>query len=311
MNQTPYLIAILFTFMLAGPVTRTVHASDGVPTTTELENATYSGVEDGPVTLSNGYWEGEPYVEGGAARPRVGPVKDASFMDDLDGDGQQEAAVILWQSAAGTGSNTYIAVMSKQNGGVNNVSTVLIGDRVKLRSGKIVDGKIILEVLQAGENDAMCCPSLLATRTWSLEGNQLVEGEMEKTGELSLAVLEGTGWKLTHMDRGQAVAEGAEVTLEFVGDRIAGKSACNQYSASIKDGESAGDIHIGQLMSTMMACPGELMNIEREYLDALSHTTNFSFYTGKLSLSGMNKDGKPFTMLFARDETQNVAILTK
>ena len=72
----------------------------------------------------------------------------------------QEAVVILWRNSGGTGSNTYVVVMARQNDEVRNIGTALIGDRVKLRSGKIADGHIIIEVLQAGENDAMCCPTM-------------------------------------------------------------------------------------------------------------------------------------------------------
>jgi len=223
--------------------------------------------------------------------------------------------------------------MTRQNGEIKNISSALIGDRVKLRSGQIADGKVILEVLQAGENDGMCCPTMLATRTWSLQGGQLKEGEIEVTGKLSvaalegtewvlthmnrdqpkedeievtgklsMAVLEGTEWVLTHMNRDQPVPEGAEVTLAFADGRIAGKSACNRYSADIQEGENAGNIKIGQSMSTMMACPNELMKVEREYLDALSQVTSFSFHAGSLALNGQKKDGTPFSMLFSRAE---------
>ena len=94
--------------------------------------------------------------------------------------------------------------------------------------------------------------------------------------------------------------EDAEVTLAFVDDRIAGKSACNRYSATIKNGENVGEIKVGQSISTRMACPNELMIIEQEYLRALTQTSNFSFMNGKLTFSGQNKDGESFTMLFDR-----------
>jgi heat shock protein HslJ len=167
---------------------------------------------------------------------------------------------------------------------------------------KIDDEKIILEVLQAGENDAMCCPTMLATRTWSLQGGQLKEDEIEVTGQLSLSVLEGTEWVLARMSREETVMDGAEVTLAFIDGRITGKSACNRYSADIEEGDNAGDIKIGQSMSTMMACPDELMKVEREYLDVLSQVTSFSFHAGSLALNGQKKDGTPFSMLFSRAE---------
>jgi len=295
-------IAILLILMATAMVAQANPTSSGAPTLTELRNTTYTGTEEGPVSLSNGHWEGNPYVEGGASRPTAGLVDNVYYTGDLDGDGAEEAIVILWRSGGGTGENTYVMVMARQNGEIKSTGAALIGDRVKLRSGKIDDGRIILEVLQAGENDAMCCPSMLATRTWSLQGGQLKEDEIEVTGKLSLATLEGTEWVLTHMNREETLMAGAEVTLAFADGRIAGKSACNRYSAGIEEGENAGNIKIGQSMGTKMACPNELMKVEREYLDALSQVTNFSFHAGSLALNGQKKDGTPFSMLFSRAE---------
>ncbi len=119
-----------------------------------------------------------PYVEGGASRPSVGLLEDIQFSGDLNGDEQDETVAILWQNAGGTGSNIYLAVMSNRDGSLGNIATALIGDRVKLRAGTIVSGEVILDVLQAGDNDAMCCPTQLATRTWSLQENQLKESDL-------------------------------------------------------------------------------------------------------------------------------------
>ena len=203
MKKTSFQIfAILPILMATAMVAQANPTSSGAPTLAELRNATYTGTEEGPVSLSQGRWEGEPYVEGGASRPTAGLVDNVYYTGDLDGDGTLEAVVILWRSGGGTGENTYVMVMARKNGEIKNINSALIGDRVKLRSGKIADGKIILEVLQVGENDAMCCPTMLATRTWSLQGNQLVEGEIEVTGKLSLTALEGTEWILTRMSCG-------------------------------------------------------------------------------------------------------------
>jgi heat shock protein HslJ len=46
-----------------------------------------------------------------------------------------------------------------------------------------------------------------------------------------------------------------------------------------------------------MACPGELMDLEHEYLDALSRVTGFSFLAGKLVLN-WEKDGTWSVMMF-------------
>ena len=288
----------IFITMISVLTTQTGITGDANPIVTGLGNATYTGIEDLPLTLSNGHWEGPPYVEDGASRPRAGLLKDIYFSGDLDADGQEEIVAILWQSAGGTGSNTYIAVMKPENEGFENISTTLIGDRVKLRGGKIDSGQIYLEVLQAGEGDPMCCPTQLATRSWSLNDTKLEENVMEVTGKLSPDALNGSEWLLTRIDNGQPLAEDTVVTLSFEAGRISGKSACNRYSASITEGENPGDILIGPTMGTRMACPDHLMEMESLYLASLAQVTRFSFNSGNLVLIGQEQDGVSISMFF-------------
>lgn len=291
-------LIFLFAGLSCALVTQAGFTNEDGSLINDLGNATYSGIEDQAVTLVDGRWEGQPYAEGGASRPSVGLLRDMYFTGDLDADGQEETVVILWQSSGGTGSNVYIAAMKPENGGYQNISTALLGDRVKLRSGKLDSGRIVLEVLQAGESDPMCCPTQLATRSWSLEGTQLTEGKMEVTGKLSLSILEGSDWLLTHINRQEPLPDDAEVTLSFGAGQISGTSACNRYSAGIEEGDMPGDILIGPAMGTRMACPEPLMEVESLYLKALAQVTSFSFFSGSLAMNGRDEDGKPFSLLF-------------
>ena len=274
-------------------------AGEGAPTAAELANATYTGIEERPVTLVEGRWEGEPYEEGGASRPSAELVEDFALAGDLNDDGSKEAVVLVWQNSGGSGTFSYLAVVGRNDGGVKNLGTAEIGDRVKLRRGRIENDTIILDVLQHNEGDAACCPTQLATRTWSMIDGQLVEGELKITGTLSLDTLVGTKWILTHLTRNDPLNEGAEVTLVFGEGQISGKSACNRYSAGVEQGEAPADLKIGSATGTRMACPGELMDLEHKYLDALTHVTGFSFLAGKLELTWEN-DGNCSTMLFTR-----------
>lgn len=176
---------VVLASLLTISVFQTGQACGGTPILSELENADYTGLQVGNISLSNGKWEGLPYVEGGAARPRAGLLKDFLLSADLNGNGNQESIVVLWENSGGTGSYSYVAVMTRHNSKIKNIGTTLIGDRVKIRNGKIENGEILLEVLQAGEDDAMCCPTMLATRSWSMENGKLEEGKMEVTGKLS------------------------------------------------------------------------------------------------------------------------------
>ncbi len=297
-NYQVWIIVTSFIIIFSVFIAQSAFACETGKSMAGLENATYAGIEEQPVTLSQGRWEGPPYTEGGASRPTVGLVKDVLFTGDLDADGDKELVVMLWQSASGTGSNIYIAVMKPLANGYQNIATALLGDRVKLRGGRIDSGRIILDLLQAGGDDPMCCPTELAERSWSLKDGHLEENEMQVTGKLSLAVLEGSNWRLTRFNLNQPVLEDAEVTLAFDADRISGKSACNSYSAEIRDGDRPGDIVIGQAASTRMACPDRLMEIEMRYLQALASVTGFSFHACKLELNGQTLEGTPFSMLF-------------
>jgi len=288
--------------VLCALVAQIAFAADGGDPMAGLRDATYSGIEDQPVTLSQGRWEGSPYVEGGAARPVVGLVDDFLLQGDLDADGRTELVVMLWQSAGGTGSNVYIAVMKPENGAYVNISTALIGDRVKLRGGRIDAGRIVLDVLQAGADDAMCCPTELAERTWSLDDGQLGEHPVQVSGTLSVAALEGSHWRMTHLGLVQPLPQHMEITLSFEGGRISGNGACNRYSAEVRDGERPGDIVIGPAMVTRKACPEPVMETEMQYLDALSLVTAFSFQVGSLALNGQTADGTPFSMLFTASD---------
>ncbi len=288
LSLTGMLLALSPQFCLAG---------DEAPTATELTNATYTGIEEGPITLVEGIWQGEPYEEGGASRPSAGLVEGFSLVGDLNGDDSNEAAVLIWQSSGGSGTFSYLAVMGRSDDEVKNLGTAEIGDRVKLRSGRIDDGSIILDVLQQGEGDAACCPTQLATRAWSMVDGQLLEGEVEITGTLSLDILAGTEWVLTHLNRDELLSGEAQVTLVFGEGHISGNSACNRYSASVEQGEAPADLKIGLAMGTRMACPDELMEREQKYLDALAHVTGFSFLAGKLALN-WNQDDVWSTMLF-------------
>ena len=97
---------------LGGPVAIiTDNDQGGAPSVEELAVATYEGITEEPITLIDGRWEGEPYVEGGASRPSVGLIDHFVLNGDLNGDGRAEAAALLWSSSGGSGTRLYLAVV--------------------------------------------------------------------------------------------------------------------------------------------------------------------------------------------------------
>ena len=129
---------------------------------------------------------------------------DFLLQGDLDGDGTDESVALLWTSTGGSGTFDYLAALDRAaDGSVVNRATAALGDRVRLRGAGIEDGRIVLDLVQAGPDDAACCPGEKIRRTYQLEGESLAERGAEQQGRLSLADLAGE-WQLTYFARGEA-----------------------------------------------------------------------------------------------------------
>lgn len=278
-----------------------VDSPAGAPTLEELRRATYHGLEDldGPVTLADGGWEGEPFAPGAASRPTVSLAPGFRVTGDLDGDGADEAVVVLAQSSGGSGTFNSLAVVQRTAAGLENVATTALGDRVDIRSARIEGGKLLVSVVRAGENDPMCCPGELADLGWTLSGSRLEPVEDSgPTGRLSLDTLAGTEWVLRTWDIDESAPGDPEVTLTYEDGRLAGTSGCNRYFAPATAGDLPGDLSLGPAAGTMMACPEPQGAVEQRFLKQLGAATKFGFWLGLLQVTYEKGDGAIGMMLF-------------
>jgi len=283
-----------------GDATTTSTENSGAPSVAELADATYAGIAEDPVTLIDGRWEGAPYVEGGVSRPSVGLLENGTMTGDLDGDGTDEMAALLWESSGGSGTRLYLAVMDRREGDIKNVGTVLIGDRVQVRKGSI-DGKlIVLSVVRAGPEDAACCPTETALVSWEFDGNGLNPVEDRVTGTLSLTDLEGTEWVLLELGRQTTPPDGVTVTFVVRDERASGHSGCNTYFAGVS-GPTPGELHFNGMGATRAACAEPTMEFERQYLKILATAATYDFLAGHLVLTCQTGDG-PIALRFAAHE---------
>lgn len=267
-----------------------------------LKNATYSGltVHPDPVTLVDGRWEGAPYVQGGASRPSVHFVADLYRTGKIAGIAADAAVVFLSESSGGSGTFLYLAVVEKKNGTPVNTATAPVGDRVQIRDVRIEDGKIVVDVLQAGPQDAACCPGELARRHWQLNAHQLLETEAPAvTGRLSLKVIAGDTWTLRVWGPGEPAPDEQPITLVYDHGRLAGSAGCNRYFASVIPGDNPGDLKIGPSGSTRMMCAEPAMAAEQRFLKQLKGIQKFGFFFGQLALT-FATDGRRGTMHFDR-----------
>lgn len=256
----------------------------------QLRNALIGGVFEEAVRLEDGLYEGEPFVEGGASRPTL-RLWDAPVLRlDLDGDGSNEAAVLMSEYSGGTGEHVYLSVIANRDGEARSVATALVGDRTRLRSMHASNGKIILEVVEAGSEDAACCPTQLARKAYALEEATLRLDSSQVTGRLSMAVLEGVEWTLQSLD-GDPVPDGVQApTLVFASGSLGGSGGCNRYTGRASE-STPGQLEIGPLASTKMACPSPAAEIEDRFLSRLQHVTQYSFLAGRLALTWRDDTG--------------------
>lgn len=269
----------------------------GPPTFDQVRNATIDGLFNDPVTLKDGRWEGEPYVAEGASRPTAGIAGDLMLTGDLTGDGNDEAVAFLWGATGGSGTRNYIGVFQSDGVAAINIATALVGDRVQVRGGRIIDGQVELDVVQHGPDDAQCCPATNATRAWVLKGGALEEQPEQVRGRIAITDLQGTEWQLIQADDAQVQGVNA-VTFEVRDGQVGGQAPCNRYTGSVADGEAPGMIDVGQLASTRMACADEMtMRQEQEFLTTLGAVDRFGYLTGKLMLSA-DIDGELRRLIF-------------
>ena len=270
------------------------------PTVDELKNATYAGLVEGvgPVTLTNGRWTGAPPVPGAASRPSVELADDFRVVGDLDGDGREESVVVLTYSSGGTGIWSFLAVVAREDGTLRNVATTALGDRVQVRSARIDGGRLLVSAVRAGENDAACCPGDLVDWQWTLGEGRLNALDAVRTGRLSPATLAGTVWVLRAWDVTVPAALEPVVTLSYNAGRFTGTSGCNRYFAGVEGGAMPGEVKVGPLAGTRMACSERQSSVEARFLEQLGGARTFGFMVGRLAISYTRGDGSRGTMLF-------------
>jgi heat shock protein HslJ len=274
----------------------------GPPTLEELENATYQGFEDpASVTLTDGTWTGEPYTEDSASRPEISLVRGFRVTGDLDADNQEEAVTLLNLALGGTGQLLYVAVVDHRDGRPVNVATELVGDRVQVRGARTRGRRLYLDVVQAGPEDAACCPGELATLGWELlpEGGLSSISVTEEPGRLSLETIGDTKWVLREWSWGEPAPEEPEVMLRYDNGRLTGASGCNNYFTAATLGEMPGDVSLGPIGGTRMACPEPEMAVEARFLSQLKGVDRYGFMAGELMLGYSTNDGSGF-MTFER-----------
>ena len=144
----------------------------------QLRNAEYRlpllGDQDTPIRLVDGMGT-LVYGEGATERETVGLIDDAIAFGDLDGDGNADAAVVLFTSGGGSGAFIYLVAVLDRDGAPSQTARAYLGDRARVESLSISGGRVLAQILAHGPEDALCCPSLHTTSTFALREGGLIQ----------------------------------------------------------------------------------------------------------------------------------------
>ncbi|HSE02145.1 MAG TPA: META domain-containing protein [Burkholderiales bacterium] len=208
-----------------------------------------------PVTLTRGEFRA-PAAAGSASAVTV-KLSDKRAFGTLDG--KQAGAVIVTTSLGGTGTFYELALLGQADKDWVNTDSVLLGDRVNLHSVAIEKGQIVVAMTTHGPKDPMCCPTVEATKRWSVRNDRLVAVAGATPGQPSLT---GTTWQwvqtLYNDDKRTAPARPENYTVQFEeGGGINVRADCNMKGGTYAvDGKR---LSIELKISTIAACePGSL-----------------------------------------------------
>jgi hypothetical protein len=150
----------------------------GPLTEESLKNAKYQGIGLYPegVKLTDGKFEGY-FVASGSSRSSVIFLEPCAFRD-LDGDGLDDAVVLLAENTGGGGVFVYLAAVLNQSGKPVNVATTRLSNPAQIEELAIEGGQITVRMLTHSPGDPMCCPSEVTKVGYALEGGNLIPLEI-------------------------------------------------------------------------------------------------------------------------------------
>lgn len=113
-------------------------------------------------------------------------------------------------------------------------------------------------------------------------------GKEKERSEKTIAIpspLKGITWELIELG-GRPIAANQEPTPEIIfsdtSNRVYGNSGCNRFFGTYTLDANKKRLTIGQVGSTMMACPN--MNIEQEFLEVLKKADSYILQENSLIL---------------------------
>lgn len=99
---------------------------------------------------------------------------DNVAFGDLNGDGLDDAVIVLSENYGGTGMFVSLVAVLNQAGEPQQAAVLAVDDRPNIETLGIVDGSIVLGAVIHSFEDPGCCPTFSVMRTYSLSGSELM-----------------------------------------------------------------------------------------------------------------------------------------
>lgn len=137
-----------------------------------VNSATYT-LDGKAVTLVNG----EATVEAApGSAEKVTTKYDLTQRGDINGDDLDDAAAVLVQTGAGSGSFYYLAACIGAEGGCKGSNAILLGDRVVIQSLSVSPGGIKVVFMDHKDGASLAePPTETVTESFVFNGTELVE----------------------------------------------------------------------------------------------------------------------------------------
>lgn len=241
-------------------------------------NTTYF-IDGESFTLVNGSIEKE-IVPGSATKNKVSVFGEPA-LGDIDGDGDDDAVLILVNDPGGSGTFYYAAIAANIDGEYKGTDTILLGDRIAPQTFYIEGGRAKVNYAdRAPGEDFSVKPSIGKSihLQFNPENLKLIEVAINPESETgpNTMTLDMRTWKWTktvYNNDTELVPKNANAfTLTFEDGKFSATTDCNSMSGAYEvDGNQ---ITFKDVAATVMFCEGSQ---EREFSSMLSEVQSFLF----------------------------------
>jgi heat shock protein HslJ len=255
-----------------------------------LGNLAYSGLfPDRTIALTDGV---AFYEEEGPGTPFVLLMDQIIATGDLDGNGVEDAAVLLEDHSVGSGTFLFLAPVLDAATEPTPLTALMVGDRVQVKSLAIEGDQVVADLIAQGASDPACCPTWNVRKRFAVQDGALVERSSEELSPVGLADLSDTNWRLVDLGDGQApILPDTEITLAITDGQISGSGGCNTYTGSLtEDEELLQSFVVGPVAATRMLCADAVSAQETVYLALLESVLGWRYDGGELALAYPGSD---------------------